>query len=318
MPKRTVDLRERTPLLDIVSYGRRARLARDSLSLTGLRTRGSAAHRAPEVMVKVTGGGTTISAVASHMRYVDRNGSLRWYTDDDDQQLQGRGCAEKLLNDWDLESRAMELRSPYSGKPGRRAAKLVHNIVLSMPEGTSATGVLRAGRAFIREAFAGTRRYALVQHTDRGHPHLHVVVSVVGERGEHLAIRKATLRQWREQFAQHLREQGIQANATARARPEAKSRCQKGGRFWTAWRAGVPGMQRREASAIGRLHRIQPGASRPGTTRRAATDKNAELVREVRAFVESMQPAMTDREQLAAPVDVSTHSAVRRTIGMAR
>lgn len=312
MPKRTVDLRERTPLLDIVSYGRSARLARDSLSLTGLPTRAPAAHRAPEVMVKVTGGGTTISAVASHMRYVDRNGSLQWYTDDDAQQLQGRGCAEKLLNEWDLDSRAAELRSPYSGKPGRRAAKLVHNIVLSMPEGTSAAGLLRAGRAFTREAFAGAHRYALVQHTDRGHPHLHVVVSMVGERGAHLAIRKATLRQWREQFARHLREQGIRANATAWADARRQET------FREAWRSSSPEVQRREASALGRLHRTQSGALRPGITRHAAEDQNAELVREARAFIESMQPAITDRERPAARVDTSTRSAMHRTIAMTR
>jgi hypothetical protein len=50
---------------------------------------------------------------------------------------------------------------------GRRAstAKLVHNIVLSMPAGTPPQKLLAASREFAREEFALQHRYALVlQH----------------------------------------------------------------------------------------------------------------------------------------------------------
>jgi hypothetical protein len=39
----------------------------------------------------------------------------------------------------------------------------------------------------------------------------------VGEHGQRLNIRKATLREWRRDFAAALRKQGIAANATERA-----------------------------------------------------------------------------------------------------
>ena len=51
----------------------------------------------------------------------------------------------------------------------------------------------------------------------RLHPHVHLVVKAVSEDGKRLNIRKATLREWRGLFAQHLRAHGIAANATERA-----------------------------------------------------------------------------------------------------
>ena len=44
-----------------------------------------------------------------------------------------------------------------------------------------------------------------------------MVVKVVSEEGVRLNIRKATLREWRREFARHLRAQGISANATDKA-----------------------------------------------------------------------------------------------------
>src|SRR6185437_15602911 len=90
-------------------------------------------------------------------------------------------------------------------------------IVLSMPPGTSAKGVLGAVRDFAREEFALKHRYAFVLHTDEPHPHVHAVIKAVSEQGERLYIKKATLRHWRSEFARHLRAQGVEANATERA-----------------------------------------------------------------------------------------------------
>src|ERR1700730_18429009 len=53
-------------------------------------------------------------------------------------------------------------------------------------------------------------------HTDTPRPHVHVVIKAVSEQGQRLHIRKATLREWRSEFARQLREQGVAANATAR------------------------------------------------------------------------------------------------------
>lgn len=54
-------------------------------------------------------------------------------------------------------------------------------------------------------------------HTDEPQPHVHMVVKAVNERGVRLNIRKATHREWRREFAKHLRSHEVEGNATERA-----------------------------------------------------------------------------------------------------
>jgi len=203
--------------LDIVSYGRRGpggqlRLGADQIAQIQ-RTVG----RTPEVMVKVSGGGRDIGGVEAHLRYIGRRGKLPIETDEGLAQ-QGRGAPKEITADWQLEL----CRSQYKPRPAQgqkdTRAKLVHNIVLSMPAGTPPDKVLAATRVFARENFALQYRYAMVLHTDQPHPHVHLVVKCEHEfePGRRLYIRKDTLRQWREQFAALMREQGVAANATPR------------------------------------------------------------------------------------------------------
>jgi len=86
-----------------------------------------------------------------------------------------------------------------------------------MPAGTPADKVIAATQAFCREQWALKHRYAMALHTDEPHPHVHVIVTAVSEQAERPDIRKATLREWREEFASHLRRVGVAANATRRA-----------------------------------------------------------------------------------------------------
>jgi len=203
--------------LDIVSYGRRGpggqlRFGADQIAQIQ-RTVG----RTPEVMVKVSGGARDVGGVEAHLRYIGRHGKLQLETDEG-LAPQGRGAAKEITADWQLAL----CRSQYKPKPaqGQRdtRAKLVHNIVLSMPAGTPPDKVRAAARVFARENFALQYRYAMVLHTDQPHPHVHLVVKCEHEfePGKRLYIRKDTLRQWREQFAALMREQGVAANATPR------------------------------------------------------------------------------------------------------
>jgi len=86
-----------------------------------------------------------------------------------------------------------------------------------MPAGTPSHSAAARLRKLARDQFGSTYRHALVLHTDEPHPHVHVVVKAVGEHGNRLNIRKATLRDWRHDFAANLRELGVAANATERA-----------------------------------------------------------------------------------------------------
>jgi hypothetical protein len=216
------------PLFDLRSYGRCGEGRRDRLSPAEIAQIARTVHRVPEVMVKVSGGGKTPGAVAAHFQYIDRHGKLEIETDEGE-RLVGKGVEKRLLADWDLDCAAAERRSPYTGQPGRKPGKLVHNLILSMPAGTPPEKLRAASLAFAREQFALKHRYALVLHTDQKHPHVHLVVKTEDEMGDRLNIQKATLRIWRQEFAGHLRGQGVAANATARqVRGQTKSRKRDG------------------------------------------------------------------------------------------
>jgi Relaxase/Mobilisation nuclease domain len=204
------------PLLDIGSYARRGPGRRDRLTPSELALIGRTVRRTPEVMVKVLSkDSNNLRSVARHVNYIGRYGELSLETDTGE-QFQGRGAGQALLAEWDLDLDAYRWDAELSPAQGR-APKLVHKVMLSMPPGTPPRGVLAAARNFAREEFGLKHRYALVLHTDEPHPHAHLIVKAVSEQGERLNISKATLRAWRREFARHLRDQGIAANATERA-----------------------------------------------------------------------------------------------------
>src|SRR5207237_7114591 len=124
-------------------------------------------------------------------------------------------------------------------------------IMLSMPAGAPAKGVLEAARNCAREEFALKHRYALILHTDEPHPHVHLVVKAVSEQEERLNIRKATLREWRREFARHLRDQGIAANATERA-VRGESRTHKKDGIYRAAQRGDSSYLRSQAEDVAR------------------------------------------------------------------
>jgi hypothetical protein len=223
------------PGLDIASRGRKGpqapRAGRplfDPSSPSSMDALRRTLDRAPEVMVKVTGGGRDSGTAEAHIDYIDRHGELDVLTDDGD-TLKGRDVSGFLVKDWKLDT-VINQRHRDAPEPGEKdkRAKLVHNIVLSMPHGAPPQKVLEAAQFFARENFAFSHRYAMVLHdpaTDPKHdktesgknPHVHLVVKAVSETGERLYIRKNTLQDWREQFAQALRDRGVEANATPAA-----------------------------------------------------------------------------------------------------
>jgi len=224
VPRTLVRVGSEIPLLDLRSFGRRGPDGRLHLSPAFLEQIVRTVSRAPEVMVKVSGGAHSTRGAIAHLKYIDRQGQLEIETDEG-QRIKGKDVEAGLVADWDLEAVQAEARGPYRRTAGRRPAKLVHNVILSMPKGTSPEKLLSASREFAREQFALEHRYALVLHTDQEHPHVHLVIKAVSEQGERLNIRKATLREWRGQFARRLRAHGIAANATERAvRGQSRSR----------------------------------------------------------------------------------------------
>jgi hypothetical protein len=316
MQGRRIDLGN-TPLLDLRSYGRIPPSQAEELTPAQIDYIRRTVHRAPEVMVKVLSrGGQDLKAVARHFSYLSRNGEVEIETDDG-RHLKGKGIEEALIEDWDLDLDqarcAVDLKPRASHRP---APKLVHKLMLSMPAGTPAQKVLVAVEAFTRQEFGTKHRYAMVLHTDEPHPHVHLVVKALSEEGERLNIRKATLREWRAQFARRLREQGVAANATSRAARGAMRAPKLDGIHRAAMRGESTHYRRRAQEAAQELAQgasvAEPGKERLLATRgavvqgwRAVSNQLArqgqqELAQAVRAFVAQLPKPRTEKELMKA------------------
>lgn len=216
MPRAAADPYVGRPLFDIASYGKPGPGRRDRLSPAELAFIDRTVRRAPEVMIKVlTQGSPSLAAVRRHFDYIGRKGAAAMETDEGE-SVNDRGLYAALLKDWDLDVEEVRRRTDLTSGVGRGPSKLVHKLIFSMPPGTPPDKVLVSVRNFAREEFGLKHRYAFVLHTDEPHPHVHVVVKAMSEEGVRLNIRKATLREWRSEFARHLRAVGVAANATER------------------------------------------------------------------------------------------------------
>jgi hypothetical protein len=313
MPHRSLRLSRDYTFLDLVSYGRGGVGKRERLLPAQIEQIARTVRHTPEVMVKISGGGKTVKAVAAHFKYLTRQ-QFEIETDDGE-HLQGKGPERALIEDWELDLDAAQSRSVYRGAPGPKPAKLVHNIVLSMPAGTSPTGVLEASRAFAREQFGLKHRYALVMHTDQPHPHVHLVVRALSEQGQRMNIGKETLREWRREFARHLRAQGIAANATERA-VRGVGKPQKSDGIYRAMRAGRSTHMRQRAESVAAALQaggiqIESAKAKLMETRRTVIrgwlglgealrgDGREGLEREIDRFLRGMPPPQTEREWIA-------------------
>jgi hypothetical protein len=316
MAKRVIDVGGDRALLDIASYARPGPGHRDRLSAADLEHISLTVHRAPEVMIKVLSrGGQDLAALGRHFAYIGRNGELEIETDDGN-GVKGRRVGKDLLEDWDLDLYTHRRHSNLAAAYGRRPPKLVHKLMFSMPPGTPPDKLLAAVRNFAREEFALKHRYAMVLHTDEPHPHVHMVVKAVSEQGVRLNIRKATLREWRKEFARHLREQGVAANATERA-VRGQTRTPKSDAiFRSAQRGDSTHVRRRiqivASALLNDAVLLEPGHRTLLRTRsdvvtgwRAVSSilvKNGKrhLAAEIQRFLGQMSPPQTDTAQLAA------------------
>lgn len=316
MPKRQVNVPGggRLADLDLVSHGRRGREAPLQFSPAEIEQIRRTVRGVPEVMVKVSGGGKSAAGVQAHFAYIDRHGKLEVHTDDGE-RLQGQDVAGHLVDDWNLDAGKGQYRpEPKAGEKDTRP-KQVHNIVFSMPAGTPPKKLLVATQKFAREKFADKHRYAMVLHTDQRHPHVHLVVKAQSEEGERLHIRKATLRQWRTDFASDLRELGVAANATPttlRGRPKAS----KPDGIYRALKRGQSTFIRRKVQGIAdelRRGRVTP---EPGRRKLLATrakvveaweaaalllraNGQTALAKDVDAYVQRMPAVVTEKEGIA-------------------
>ena len=189
-------VKSRTPRLSLFSS--RADAIRRRIEAT--------VRRAPQVMVKVTGGGRGMKAIAAHFRYISKNGQLQ-IEDDRGVVEQGRDVLGDIERQW-------RYGGAYLDDIGYR--REAFNVMLSMPKGTDPLILQKAAREFAKIEFVD-HRYVMVLHTHQANPHVHLSVKAESMHGERLNPRKADLHRWRETFAERLREWGIDAEATRQA-----------------------------------------------------------------------------------------------------
>lgn len=142
-------------------------------------------RRGPQAMVKVIrkGGTTNARGMRDQMAYLEKDGdaklerSERYFGAELDDETQ-----EKLIEAWGL-----------AGESKTNSDKTTH-FVVSFPSDTDHDAAYRAGRAWADEMFAsGTYGevfdYYTAFHTDKAHPHIHIIVNRRGlENGDWLKV----------------------------------------------------------------------------------------------------------------------------------
>ncbi len=176
------------------------------------RVRSTVSPGATQVMVKITGGGRGMKAIAAHFRYIGRQGKEEVggkgktleIEDERGEKIQGRDGLVQLTDEWRVAGAYIDDDSP------RREA---FNIVFSMPVGTPPEAVRAATAEAARELFEG-HKYVFVMHEDQGAPHVHLSVRADRYDGVRLSPRKADLDRWRAVFARNLQDRGVNAVAS--------------------------------------------------------------------------------------------------------
>jgi len=229
----------RTPALTGLALQERAQALRQRIRATVVR-------RAPQVMVKVTGGGRGMGAMAAHLRYIAKAGRLP-IEDDRGIVREGKEALRAIADQW---------RFGGSRIPEVSERREAFNIMLSMPAGTNPRFVQQAAREFAKAELAN-HRYAMVLHNHQANPHVHITVRAEGRDGRRLNPRKEDLRRWRETFAERLCSWGIEAEATSQAIRGSRHREQR------TWSRDMRS-DSRSASATMQPPRMSPSHCRAG------------------------------------------------------
>jgi hypothetical protein len=271
-----------------------ADLARRHAATIRARIEATVVRRAPQVMVKVTGGGRGMKAIVAHWRYISKAGRLD-IEDERGQTVRGKDALAELAEDW----RYGGTRIDDVGD--RREA---YNIMLSMPRGTDALIVQRAAREFVQAELAD-HKVVMVLHDHQANPHVHISVRAESKHGHRLNPRKADLHRWRETFAEKLRGWGVEAEATRQASRGATRN------YDALWRVKAgqdgrllksrPRLKTNPASRVSREQAVQAWRHIANVLAASGEPGDRSLAQAVARFVREMQPSKVQhRDQRAA------------------
>ena len=145
-------------------------------------------------------------------RYISRNGKLEC-EDDEGQVLAGTEAIDDRMKSWVEDD---ELYKQTGA--GRPSDKLARRFIVSTPPGTDPEALKKAVRDFTEAEFK-SRGFEFIWtiHTDKAHPHAHVLIKNRAADGKRLHYSNRELRAMRERFCVIAEKYGIDLNATSRA-----------------------------------------------------------------------------------------------------
>ena len=160
----------------------------------------------PQVVVKISGSSKGANKAQAHADYIGRNGKVE-IEDQDGNKYKGKNEQKELLGAWSV----MGMHDKHETGSRREA----FHFVFSMPNGTNPIAMKTAVKNLVKEEFDG-HKFFMAQHLDTDSPHVHVLLNATNDKGERLNPRKQDLHNYRVNFVEKLREQGIEATATRR------------------------------------------------------------------------------------------------------
>ncbi|MDO8336484.1 MAG: relaxase/mobilization nuclease domain-containing protein [Candidatus Saccharibacteria bacterium] len=187
-----------------ISFGRPAMAEKQKKSSQSTAEGVASGHA--EVMVKITKFSKGAKAARAHLLYISRNMQL---------EIENQ-AAEKLHYKDDIKDVINEWSRTINDEKAKENTRTAMHMMLSMPPGTDPGAVKNGAREFAHELFAANHDYLFVLHTDKKHPHVHLVVRTLGHDGKRLNPRKADLMEYRQVFAAQMRRQGVDAVASVR------------------------------------------------------------------------------------------------------
>ena len=325
---------ELDPFFDPVSYGRAIRERGRPLSIRQINLITRTVGRTPEVMVKVINkGSSSLAGVGGHVGYIGRQGAVELETDEGE-VLQGPDVGKALVEDWNLDLIQQRHKTNLTPNKPKQPPRLVYKLIFSMPAGTPPDKVKTAVRNFAREEFGLKHRYVMALHTDEPHPHVHLVLKATSDAGRRLYIQKATLRDWREGFAHHLRALGVAANATPRHLRGVTIPRKSDGIYRAISRGESTHFRKRVEVIAGELVKgklqVESGKATLLRTREEVTrgwlavsdeltrQGHPEIAAQVRRYVEQMPPPLTEKEDIASKLFEHARNPRSREIEMTR
>jgi hypothetical protein len=171
---------------------------------TKVKQHSMSAARENQVVFKITSFSESPSAIGKTLNYNSRQGDLMLF-DNLDNPLQVSEDSQVYKNF------VNEIKWLNVGE--HKTKRLTMNFIVSLSEGTPKREFEEGTREFLNQHF-GNQPYLYTFHDDTEHYHGHVVAGLRNYQGQRIVTSKDQLLVWRQGFADALKNQGVEAEAT--------------------------------------------------------------------------------------------------------